>query len=343
MTEAIPRAAGPREAVPPGRGRSATASLPRPVIEQLVRAAAAAPSMHNTQPWRFRVRDEGRVIELLADPRRQLPRTDPDGRAVHIACGAALFNLRLAAAVAGREAVARLLPDPASPLLLARVRFGGPYRAGQSERELSAAIGRRHTNRQPFSDRLVPSGVLAGLAAAAKLEGAILHFPGRGEAARLLHLAGDAELSQLADPAYRAELARWAGGQRGRDGIPATALGPVPAGSVAPVRDFTPWRPAAAGTARFEASPQLAVLSVRHGGRAGWLRAGQALQRVLLTATAAGVATSPITSPLETGDQWLVRDPRSGIERPQMIVRLGYGPPVPAAPRRPVGDILDQS
>lgn len=320
---------------------AAGGGLPRRLVEQLVRAAAAAPSMHNTQPWRFRVREDGRVIELRADPQRQLSYADPAGRAVHIACGAALFNLRLAAAAAGREAVARLLPDPASPLLLARVRFSGPYRAGHSELELYAAIERRHTNRQPFSGRPVPPAVLADLAAAAGLEGAVLHFPDHGEAARLLHLAGDAELAQLADPAYRAELGRWAGGQRGRDGIPGAALGPVPAGGLPPVRDFTPGQPAAS-PARFEESPQLAVLSVHHGGRAGWLRAGQALQRVLLTATVAGIAASPITSPLETGDDWLVRDPHTGVERPQMILRIGYGPPVPGSPRRPPGDILDE-
>jgi len=311
------------------------------MIEQLLRAAAAAPSMHNTQPWRFRVTDTRREIELRADPARQLPYGDPGGRAVHIACGAALFNLRLAAVVAGRSTVVRLMPDPGNPLLLATVRFGGPYAAGVSERELYAAIEERHTNRQPFSDRPVPPGALAAMTEAARLEGAILHILDRDEAARILSLAADAECAQIADPAYRAELARWAGGQRDREGIPASALGPRAPDRTTPVRDFTPERPQPVRYARFEANPQLAVLSVRSGGKVDWLRAGQALQRVLLTATVCGIATCPLTQPLETADAWLVRDPRSETEHPQMILRLGYAAPVPGTPRRPAGDILD--
>ena len=262
---------------------------------------------------------------------------------MHIACGAALFNLRLAAGVAGWQAVVRLLPDPGAPLLLATVRFRGHYRAGDVERDLHAAIEERRTNRQPFGDQPVPAGVLARMTEAASAEGAILHILDRGETARVLQLAADAERAQLADPAYHAELARWVGGQRDRDGIPDTALGPRSPDFPTPVRDFTPRsRPGPAGYARFEDAPQLAVLSVRCGGAADWLRAGQALQRVLLTATAAGIATCPLTQPLETSDAWLVRDSRSGIEQPQMIVRIGYAPPVPPAPRRPVGDILDE-
>jgi hypothetical protein len=72
-----------------------------------------------------------------------------------------------------------------------------------------------------------------------------------------------------------------------------------------------------------------------------WLRAGQALQRVLLTATQHGIAASPLTQPLETGDAWQVRDPVSGRGTPQLILRIGYGLPAPATPRRPVRDVLD--
>jgi nitroreductase len=313
------------------------------MIDRLLRAAAAAPSMHNTQPWRFRVRPGRRTIELLADRARQLPYSDPDARAVHIACGAALFNLRLAAAVAGWQVAVQLLPDPGRPLLLATVRLSGRYRASGAERDLHAAIHRRHTNRQPFSGQPVPPGVLAELADAAGLEGAILHILDHDEAGRMLDLAADAERALLADPGYRSELARWAGGQRDRDGLPDSAIGPRSPDRRAPVRDFAPgpWSQPVR-YAWFEASPQLVVLSTRGASQADWLHAGQALQRVLLTATARGIAASPLTQPLETSDAWLVRDPQSGNERPQMILRLGYGLPQPPTPRRPVSDILEE-
>jgi nitroreductase len=311
------------------------------LVQELVRAAVAAPSMHNAQPWRFRVRPGLRVIELHADPARMLPYVDPRGRGMHIGCGAALFNLRLAAAVAGYQAVVEPFPDPDQPLLLAAAGFTGPYRADPAERELYAAIPQRRTNRGPFSDQPLPPGVQAELAEAAGREDAILHMLDHEETVRVLHLAADAECGQLADPAYRAELARWVGGQRDRDGIPDSALGPRAAAGLTPVRDLTPARPAPVRYASFEATPQLAVLSTRSGAPADWLRAGQAVQRVLLTAAARGVETTPLTQPLETADSWLARDPRSGIEEPQMILRLGYGRPVPPTPRRPVHEVLD--
>ncbi len=318
---------------------AASRELPRRLVHELLDAATAAPSMHNTQPWRFKVSQD--TIELRADPDRMLQVSDPAGRAVHIACGAALLNLRVAAAVAGREPVVQLRPRPEQPLLLATVRLAGPHRAGPGERELYAAITQRRTNRGPFSERRVPSAVLGELADAARVEGGILHILDQDESARVLYLIRGAELDRLSDPAYRAELARWAGGFRDRDGIPDSSLGPRALSPHLPVREFTPDRPRPAGYARFEENPQLAVLATRFGGRAHWLLAGQALQRVLLTAAARGIACSPLTQPLETCDAWLVRDPRSGHEEPQMILRLGYGLPVLPTPRRPVSEVLD--
>ena len=315
---------------------------PSAVIAELLRTAALAPSMHNTQPWRFGFIRASQTIELYADPSRMLAHSDPTGRAVHIACGAALFNLRLAAAVAGREPVVRLLPDDAEPLLLAVLRLGGPHRADQTEQELHAAIPDRHTNRHPFSNRAVPSGVLAELLEAAAVEGATLHLPDHAEAARLLYLARDAERSLQAEPGYQAELDRWVGGARDGDGIPDSALGPHDPGGTTPVREFRTGHHLPVRYAWFEENPQLAVLSTASGTRADWLRAGQALQRVLLAATSHGLAVCPLTQPLETADSWLVRDPRTGNDIPQMILRLGYGLPVPGTPRRPVADILNE-
>ncbi len=236
----------------------------------------------------------------------------------------------------------RLLPDPRQPQLLAELRLAGPYRPGEADTELHATITARHTNRQPFSNRPVPPGVLADLVQAASAEGATLHLPGHSETSRLLYLISDAERDLVADPGYRTELAQWVGGNRDRDGIPSSALGPRDPAGRTPVRDFTPDRHQPLGYAWFEETPQLAVLSTAGGTRKDWMHAGQALQRVLLTATAHGIAAAPLTQPLETADAWLVRDPREGAEQPQMILRLGYGLPVSATPRRPVSDVLDE-
>jgi nitroreductase len=317
-----PGIAGAGDATPPD---DPPGDLPQEVVLELVAAATMAPSKHNSQPWRFRFDPASQTIGLYADPERTLRVSDPAGRGLHIACGAALFNLRLAAAVAGRHPVVRLTPDAGQPLLIAAVRLAGPCQPQEQEVELHATI----------------AGVCAELAEAAQIEGAVLHFPDRQEASRLLGLAQDAERDLLADPAYRAELAQWVGGARDLEGIPDEVAGPRDPERATPVRDFTPARPRPPGYAWFEEEPQLAVLSTLCDGRADWVRAGQAMQRAWLTATLRGVAVAPITLPLETGDAWQVRDPRSGIEYPQMILRLGYGLPVPHAPRRPVSDFLD--
>ena len=140
------------------------------------------------------------VIELAADPARMLPSADPHGRAAHIACGAALFNLRVAAAAAGLQPDIRLVPDPGQPLLLAEIRLTGRHQATSWERELKAAIARRQTNRKPFSNRVVPPGIRAERGEAASLEGATLHLLDHGEAVRVLGLAAAAVRDMLADP-----------------------------------------------------------------------------------------------------------------------------------------------
>ena len=299
--------------------------------------------MHNTQPWRFRVRRAANTIELHADPARTLRYSDPRGRALHIACGAALFNLRLAAAVAGRQPVVQLLPDPGQALLWPRSASPGHTMRSRRSDELHAAITRRHTNRGPFSGRPVPPGVLAELADAAELEGAMLHILDHDET--ILRAAPGPGTPNAPSSPTPPTAPSWPSGPAGHAigrAYPTARSAPAPL--TAPRRSAIsrPDRPGPPSYAWFEETPQLTVLSVRSGEKADWLRACQALQRVLLTATARGIAATPLTQPLETADAWLVRDPRSRSEQPQMILRIGYGLPVQPTPRRPVPEVLDE-
>lgn len=322
-------------------------TLDAETVTALVEDAAAAPSMHNAQPWKFRFLPGARTVHLRADLDRAMPRSDPTNRALHLGCGAALFNLRVAAAHAGWEPATRLLPEPADPELLASVRLAGPTGPDDSLAALYPAIHRRHTSRFPFDDREIPAGIQAELGDAARREGAQLAFPSAWHVETLLDLAHDAEGRESLDPAAFEDVARWtridAAADTATDGIPAYAFGPRRRDGKAPVRDFAGRRPVAdRGTAAFEHTPHLALLGTSDDQPADWLSAGQALERVLLLATLHGLATSLTSHALESRDlRWLARDPVTAMGYVQIVVRLGYGPEGPATPRRPVRDVLD--
>ena len=132
------------------RDEAARPAIPIPADRAgyLIATAARAPSVHNTQPWRFRVGEY--AIDLHADVRRKL-RMDPLGRELLISCGAALFGLRLAVRSLGYLPVVELLPDPAQLRLLARVRLGAASPMTARERRMLDALPHRHTHRGPFA------------------------------------------------------------------------------------------------------------------------------------------------------------------------------------------------
>jgi nitroreductase len=313
------------------------------IVRRLLGAVAAAPSIHNTQPWRLRVAGHD-LIELHGDPDRMLWVADPRGRAMHLSCGAALLNLRLAIRAAGGKPLVWPLPDAArEPTLLASVQFAKGRPADWAEHELFESIWQRHTSRVPFSGRRMPMAVQTALEEAASAEFTLLRLLPDADAARVIQLAAaaDKELAENSD--HRVELCRWIGTD-GDDGVPAAALGFRPDQDPAPVRDLgyaSPRTPRPSGS--YESQPHLTVLSTARDEPVDWLRAGQALQRILLTATVHGAAASFLYQPVELHD---MRQPEEGWwpwpECPQIIIRFGYGPAGPETPRRPVEDILDR-
>lgn len=315
-------------------------------LETLISAAVAAPSIHNTQPWRFRLDPDTVTLEIRAVADRGLRHIDPTGRALHLSVGCAVLNLRVAVAHFGREPVTRLLPRPDEPDLLATVRFGGPVRNTPFP-GLYEALWRRHSGRFPFSDVPVPTAVAAELAEAAHSEAALLSRPAPGATERLLRLTREAEHRNTAD-AYRAvESRRWVHEPNGASlGMPPAAVGPQDFRERIPLRDFGAHRHPSALTSRpFEKRPSIAVLFTAHDRRADWLRAGQALEHVLLVATARGLRASLLHQALEWPDLREQLVPPAGDRRAhaQMVLRLGYGPEGPASPRRSVGQVLDES
>lgn len=328
--------------------------------EHVVALAVRAPSLHNTQPWTFTLRRG--ALELRADRSRQLPGTDPDGRQLVLSCGAALFGVRLGVRALGYLPQVELVPDDWDPDLLARVHLGSAAPADTEAVSLVNAVARRRSLRSGFAAGDVAEGTLAAARQAAAGERTVLLV--LTEPTRRMAVA---ELVAAADRAQRAsteavrELAQWTSrSPLAADGLPPGAWPDHPpkrSPGEFPARDFAARGVAAASrlgarqqenaapAAESAGHPLAAALLTRGDTPVDWLRAGQALHRVLLTVACAGVQASLHSQPFGLlGLRRLVREELTGGAEPEMLLQFGY--PVdadagrPASPRRPVHDVL---
>ncbi|MFB9907637.1 Acg family FMN-binding oxidoreductase [Allokutzneria oryzae] len=312
-------------------------------VGRALRLASLAPSVHNSQPWRFSLQRDR--IELHADERRRLAATDPEERELRISCGAALFNLRLSLEDSGIRPLTTLVPNGRSSTPLAVVRYGGRTRPSHERTRLLQAVYTRRTNRRPFVDAAVPSAQRAQLIRAVEAERGWLYvLADRKERATLRKLITRAHHKQMADPRFRTELAEWTGHDSDRaDGVPISAGGlrPEPQDEWV-LRDFSSGKGVERTPGKdFEAEPLLVVLCSFHEGARAELQAGQALQRLLLTATTLGLAVSFLSQPIEVPEvRGELRHALGTTLAPQAVLRIGFGSPVPATPRRAVSELL---
>lgn len=314
------------------------------LLDELVRCAARAPSVHNTQPWTFRARPG--AVELWADPTRQLPVADAGGRELVISGGAALYTLRLAARHHTLGARLELAPDPATRAPLGVVHLApGPAVTPEEER-LYQAVPRRHTHRGPFATRAIDGRLRSALEAAAATEGARLTFvESPGALRRLGELTAAAERAQEHNSAWLAELTAWTPPPWSprRDGVPPAAYpidAPVSAEGLVP-RRFDLGR----GWGRESPTPgeraTVGLLTTAADRPGDWLRAGLALQHVLLRAAVDWAFAALYSQPLElAGLRELMRWESADGAYPQMLLRLGYAGYAPTTPRRTVWELM---
>ncbi len=317
--------------------------IPADSVGNLLATAARAPSIFNTQPWLFRITTH--AIELYADPSRRL-RSDPAGREMLISCGAALFGLRLAIRALGYQPVVSVLPEPERPGLLASVRFGASEPITSRERSMLAALPRRHTHRGGFSPDPLPRGLLIGLQHDAVVEHSALALIDRSVAyTQLASMVAQASGSLNSADQSRADVRQWVRlpGSLARDGIPADSIpaSPVPGPGRLVQRDLDLGR--GIGQLSPDGCPPAAtaILLTSADTRTDWIRAGQALHRLLAHAATQWVFASLYSQPLESAPTRALIRSRLGLPgAPQLLLQFGLARLAPATPRRPASGLL---
>ncbi|CAJ1503174.1 Acg family FMN-binding oxidoreductase [[Mycobacterium] burgundiense] len=304
--------------------------------------AVRAPSIHNTQPWAWRIGDA--AVQLYADSERHLPHTDPARRDLMLSCGAALQHLTVALAALGWQTQVRRLPNPAEPDHLASVEICGPG-GSQQDIALAAAIPRRRTDRRVYSSWPVPAGDIALMASRAARSGVMLRQV--ESPARLAAVVAGAVHEHSQDVGYLTELSMWSGRYGAVAGVPARNTPDTARNSPLPGRVFaSPALAQPTGAAADLDAGVVLALGTATDDPVSVLRAGEATALVLLTATALGLSSCPVTEPLELpSTRDLVRT--TVLDRdcvPQMLLRVGWAPlnadPLPATARRPLTEVV---
>ncbi|GGN60630.1 NAD(P)H nitroreductase [Actinoplanes lobatus] len=313
------------------------------VKRALVQAADAgrfAPSIHNTQPWRWVVRDG--ALELYGVAERQLHEQDPSGRMLLLSCGTALHHARVALDAEGWSHEVEYSAD--EPLAVVRPVRQVPVRPEATRHFQMLQV--RRTDRRTVTDERLPADTLRHLVKITEEAGGRLHVLGRDQVIALAVAVDRAQHAESADGRLVAETAAWVGGERAEGtGIPASALPEeVPLTTVAE-RDFGTKGTLAAGDGHDRAATY-AVLYGDGDSPEDWLRAGEALSALWLAATEQAVNLLPLSGPVEIAyTRRTLRRMLGDVGFPYLAMRLGTLDPAhsapPRTPRLPAGQIID--
>jgi hypothetical protein len=315
-------------------------------------AAVLAPSIHNTQPWRFRLYDESPPhVDMLMDTGRGLSSLDPAHRQLVISCGAALAAYQLGLLGCGLAARIEPFPADSGPATVARIHVSERPGPDLQARAMWPLLRQRRSYRGPLSNGSIELWLRHRLIREAAPTQ--LHFVPSAQWRTVERLITAAGLELGESPAIAEEIRTWtAGTDRAHDGVPAAnwqRTSVQSAGAPVVQRDFAQGRALPEPTPSFglEADPTLAVLMTPADTPADWLAAGQALLRVALEMQSENAALGYVNQPTEVPG--LRAQLAAALEPipvahqvPQLVLRLGYpaGKMPPPTPRRPVQDVL---
>lgn len=308
-------------------------------------AAGHAPSIHNTQPWRWRLTSN--ELDLYLDHSRGLEVTDPDSRLAVLSCGAALHHALVSLAAGGWHTILARMPDPAHPDHLAQLRLDHRIPVTPAARRHLQTIGLRHTDRRPAVSTPIDPDGLDAIVAAVESAGAGLHLLRPDQVYDLAAAADQAQRAETEDAAWQAELTYWTGGTRPLgSGIPDAAIPARAPQTTVPGRDFGHHGDLPVSAAHENA----AVFAILHGpadGAVDRLRAGEALSAAWLTATELGLAVLPLSATVEVAvTRERMRRLLAGLGHPHLVLRFttgdATGTAAPHTPRLPTDQVVQR-
>jgi hypothetical protein len=312
-------------------------------VRAVLTLATRAPSIFNTQPWRWRV--DRTSLHLYNDPGLQLPNTDPDGRDLMLSCGTTLNHCVIALAATGWHAELHRLPDPADPNHLAAIEVR-PHAPNHADIALAAAISRRRTDRRIYSACPIRASDIESMVALAARMGVILRKVDAMD--KLNKIVKQAVWDHATNHDYLVEVTMWSGRYGSRAGVPTRNTPEHDCSAPIPGRTFAgPGLAQPPGASPADDNAVILALGTEADDRLAQLRAGEATSAVLLTATAMGLASCPVTEPLEISKtRDAVRSNVFGTDGyPQMLLRVGWAPinadPLPQTPRRGLSRVVE--
>jgi hypothetical protein len=331
---------------------SAEDRLDRDAAEAAVDVAVRAPSIHNTQPWRWVF--DGEALTLLADRSRQLRVADPSGHSLLISCGAAVLLTELGLRAAGWRVESVLFPDPDDKEVLARFRAVGRQEPDEEVQAQVEAALRRQSDRRPFSPEPVSDEEMEKLRDATRADGVYIDFPTRPDQQLDLAVAVSwADREERRDQAYIDEMNQWLRDpdvNATSDGLPLDAVPHVsadhPRHTDVPVRNF---EVGVSGRLLIERDiderPLIGVVFTGSDMPIDQLRSGGGMMRLMIEAELLGLTSCPLSQAVDlTAFRGRVQDLMGWTDYPQMMLRIGHPTETtqaaPRTPRRATSDVL---
>jgi hypothetical protein len=312
-------------------------------MNNIVKAAIAAPSSHNTQPWKLGMREN--VIEVWGDEQRMLPKSDSDHRQFFISLGCAVQNILESAKGEGLVPDLKLFPEAGSPLLVAQISLSG---SGEADTTVLERILKRHANRDPYLSDPVPRDIKEEIEKLGSEDIRIYLVEEEGVKTKIATVVKDATEAAFNDKGFTEELSHWIKPslKKYKDGMPGYNIGiPWPFSFVVPLA-IRYGKVAKQQRAMLEAplakTPTYFILATKGDDPLVWVRSGMLFEQAWLIACQAGLVMGPLAAPIQIGEFYKDVQAVLGTElRPQIFARLGYPTKfTQPSPRREAEDII---